>query len=116
MAKFKDLTGEQFGKLTVKSRYGYDKYNKITWKCSCECGSEDVVVLGHELRSGSTKSCGCIKRNNMIQMNTTHGMADTRFIECGEEYRRDVMIIEQKDIKIMVVEGLRCAINGEVIS
>lgn len=46
------LTGSQFGKLTVLSRWAGE-----IWKCRCQCGRE-TFVLGHNLKSGNTKSCG----------------------------------------------------------
>lgn len=29
--------------------------------CKCDCGTQDVIVPGHALKSGNTSSCGCIK-------------------------------------------------------
>ncbi len=58
--KFIDITGQQFNKLAVVSRAGVDKHNKILWNCVCDCGNK-VVVLGRHLKSGNTKSCGCLK-------------------------------------------------------
>lgn len=43
MGKFKDLTGLKFGKLTVIEQAGHDKYNKILWKCKCDCGNETIT-------------------------------------------------------------------------
>lgn len=71
MSKFKDLTGQRFGKLMVVSRE--DDYIKpngtkiIQWKCVCDCGNE-VVVRGEYLRSGDTKSCGCLTSENLVGM------------------------------------------------
>ena len=52
MAGFIDLTGQQFGDLTVLE-YAGDR----NWKCKCSCGNE-VVVGGNGLRRGTTHSCG----------------------------------------------------------
>lgn len=70
MNKFVDLTGQKFGKLTVKSFFralvkdistpnGF--VNRIHWQCVCDCGKEQVA-LTHTLRSGNVKSCGCLSR------------------------------------------------------
>lgn len=54
-----DLSGKQFGKLTVLSRFG--SLNPPKWKCVCDCGTS-CVVLGAKLRTLHTQSCGCLKR------------------------------------------------------
>ena len=60
MAKIKDITGEKFGKLiAIKSIYPNDKFGNIRWLCKCECGKE-IITKGCALRSGNTKSCGCL--------------------------------------------------------
>lgn len=51
---FKDITGNVYGKLTVLGFYGNSK-----WKCKCECGNI-TYVTATKLKSGHTKSCGCI--------------------------------------------------------
>lgn len=52
-----DLTGQQYGKLTVLAP-AENVGGKTAWLCRCECGTEVVVKTRH-LRSGHTKSCGC---------------------------------------------------------
>ena len=61
MPKLIDLTGLQFGKLTVIKRAEKNtSNNKPRWECKCECGNY-VTVAGSHLRSGHTKSCGCLQ-------------------------------------------------------
>jgi len=74
------LDGATFSRLTVIERVrGGQRF--VMWKCLCECGNETIVSSGH-LRSGHTKSCGCLKKDNSASMirslNTTHGMRNTR--------------------------------------
>lgn len=64
MAKFKDLTGMMFGKLTVievsrKVQSGNRK--RYYWNCKCVCGKTKEVRTDC-LTSGDVKSCGCIKK------------------------------------------------------
>lgn len=54
----KDLTGLQFGYLTVISQTQKRIQRKIVWKCLCVCGNE-CEILSTNLLSGRTKSCGC---------------------------------------------------------
>src|SRR6185295_19742235 len=52
-----DLTGMQFGKLTVDSRVNP---GRASWLCVCECGSHTQVRTEY-LMNGTTRSCGCMR-------------------------------------------------------
>lgn len=58
-----DLTGKNFGRLTVLKEDPIRRNNRVFWICQCECGNE-VSVGRNELQSGQTKSCGCLKLKN----------------------------------------------------
>lgn len=65
MRAFIDLTGQTFNRLYVVKRVenkvlkSHKKVEKIQYLCKCECGNE-CVVIGEDLKSGHTKSCGCL--------------------------------------------------------
>ena len=59
MPTLKDLTGQKFGKLTVIKRVP-NIGKKVAWECKCDCGNI-TIVTSHNLTSGHTKSCGCLK-------------------------------------------------------
>ena len=59
-ANRKDLTGLQFGRLTVTG-YAFTRNKKAFWKCRCECG-KSCIVAGSHLRRGRIVSCGCFRR------------------------------------------------------
>jgi hypothetical protein len=40
--------------------------------CQCDCGKEVKIRLKH-LKSGHTKSCGCLRDEKRIETHTTHG-------------------------------------------
>ena len=63
MGKIKNIAGQRFGKLIAIHENGRNKHGHARWLCKCDCGNE-VSVLGIHLRSGKTKSCGCIKYNS----------------------------------------------------
>ena len=65
MSRLIDLTNQKFGKLTVLERDYETKKKGTYWKCQCDCGNI-VSVLSQHLRSGHTKSCGCLKEENLI--------------------------------------------------
>jgi hypothetical protein len=74
-----ELTGRTFGRLSVQSSYGVDQGHRSLWLCICSCDGKELVVLGHSLRSGATKSCGCWRKDVCIRAainaNTKHGHA-----------------------------------------
>jgi len=60
-----NMPGSVYGKLTVLregSIYIHVKTMKTAkkWICLCECGNT-IEVRQDSLRSGNTKSCGCLK-------------------------------------------------------
>ena len=67
-----ELIGQQFERLLVISAAGKSRWGKSLWLCRCNCGVERIVV-GHSLRSGCTKSCGCLNRQLAAERLTTHG-------------------------------------------
>jgi hypothetical protein len=73
-----DRVGERYGRLVVTAR----AENKIEpsgavraqWKCLCDCGRE-TVVPGQSLSRGTTRSCGCLSKEKVIERTTTHGLS-----------------------------------------
>lgn len=74
-----DLTGKQFGRLKVISRYG-SRNGEVIWNCKCQCGRVAKVSTG-KLNFGSVISCGCARSEKTTQRNETHGMSNTRLYE-----------------------------------
>lgn len=69
MPNFIDLTGKKFGRLEVISRNPKNATDKSPqWNCRCDYGNE-TVVQGRHLRSGHTKSCGCMQKEIAGQIN-----------------------------------------------
>ena len=65
-SKENDLTGKQFGMLTV-IKFDSIKNNKKYWKCQCECGKYKIVS-GSDLVTHHTVSCGCKKTSQGEQI------------------------------------------------
>lgn len=87
MSKFKDLTGMQFGRLTVIKYIDTNKRRRAEWQCKCICGNEKIIACNY-LINGESKSCGClIKENNG---NYKHGMTRTNRIVLGKMLKIDV--------------------------
>lgn len=74
MGVFVDITGQVFNRLTVLSFDGRTKDRKLRWLCVCVCGNQ-ARVAGRNLRSGNTKSCGCLMVETTRKRSTIHGAA-----------------------------------------
>jgi hypothetical protein len=68
-----DVRGQKFGAWTVCMADPVRNENGQTaWLCRCDCGTERVVV-SQPLRSGLTKSCGCLMGDFVSKSKTKHG-------------------------------------------
>lgn len=72
--------GEKFGRLTVLSLTSIDKYYHKHYLCQCSCGNQKIVNESN-LRTGCTKSCGCLQKENRIK----HNMHKTRFYKIWQD-------------------------------
>lgn len=63
MARIKNLLGLRFGRLLVIEYAGLNKIDRALWKCLCDCGNYKII-LSRSLMFGSTKSCGCMRKEN----------------------------------------------------
>jgi hypothetical protein len=76
-----DLAGQDFGRLTVKTRIPREPgtQGQALWLCLCNpalggCGTLKPVGSG-SLRHGLTQSCGCLHRERTAASNTIRGNA-----------------------------------------
>lgn len=90
-----ELLGETFGRLTVVEPHGdiarADGRSCTTWLCQCECGVA-LVVKTESLRSGNTKSCGCLRADAASvngRRNRRHGhrLGPGNAVPTSPEYR-----------------------------
>lgn len=66
----KDLTGQKFNNVTVLSCTEKRSGGSIIWACQCVCGFKFCVKTS-DLKSGNTKSCGCMGSGNRIKDSDT---------------------------------------------
>lgn len=59
----KNISGQIFGRLTVKELVPKDKrkFKQTTWLCICSCDGREVQIKANNLIQGITKSCGCLR-------------------------------------------------------
>lgn len=91
---YEDLTGRRFGRWEVMARRGNDNYRNARWLCRCDCGIQSLVS-SDALRSGQSKSCGCIVKTQMgdsgspeyaawgAMIRRCHNPSDPHFVNYG---------------------------------
>lgn len=97
--KINNMIGKKFGKLKVislhhtKQKYSKNKGVKVKdgfayyYECECECGNV-CVVEKYKLKSGHTKSCGCLKKEKISNLNYKHGMEKSRLYHIWQGVKR----------------------------
>lgn len=92
--KNEDLIGQKFNRLTVVELLpDRDNFRKKIYKCQCECGNY-VNVRSSDLKSGNTKSCGCLNTEKLHERGID--LIGKKFgyltvLERGEGSRKDVL-------------------------
>ena len=84
------LLNQKFGKLTVSEEVESNN-NQRLWKCVCECG-QVRFINSHTLKSGHTKSCGCLRRDkfslmekyitSILEINNIEYITEKAFEDC----------------------------------
>lgn len=77
-SRYASMLGCRYARLTVLEMIYGDGETKL--RARCECGGE-LVTLADRVRSGNTKSCGCLKHETSAEMGrarSKHGMSSTR--------------------------------------
>lgn len=81
MAKIKNLTGLQFGKLTVISLHGRYR-NHTYWNCKCVCGNISTQ-RSCVIQSYKDIGCGCSKGSKKL-----HGGTNTKEYKAWQNIRQ----------------------------
>ena len=76
--KYRDISGNKFGRLTAIKPSGRTKAGAVIWECLCDCGTKKEVVSG-SLINGDTKSCGCYGKEHPSHLK--HGGKGKRLYE-----------------------------------
>lgn len=83
-----DLTGKRYGRLTVIKEVERIRYHSgipdRMWECVCDCGN--IFRCNSErLRSGNTKSCGCLRKEIASRKSYKHGGSKTKLYRIWDE-------------------------------
>ena len=95
--------GQVFGRLTVVASE-QPRGRQETWRCRCICGGEKVVRAVH-LRQGSSKSCGCLRREKRIALE----------VEPGQVFGRLTVIAAERRDNYETSWRCRCICGGEAV-
>ena len=72
-----NIQGQRFGRLTALRYDHTNKNNNAVWECQCDCGRK-MLTMTASLKSGNTKSCGCLHNEQLSQRRKTHGESRSR--------------------------------------
>ena len=108
-----DLTGQRFGRWTVKERaFPNGKHDETRWLCECDCGNT-AIVYKSSLVSDRSKSCGCWHKEVSA---TQAAKKFTKLIPKGKQFGRLAVISESgrsNDGQVMYL--CQCVCGNKVI-
>ena len=117
---FVDLTNQRFGSLVAIEKISKSETGRINkrsvayWKCQCDCGNF-CIAGSTELRAGSVKSCGCLKRggnsfvkkilqNNGINFEEEFSFIDLKYIN---PLHFDFKINTETEFFLLEIQGVQ---------
>lgn len=109
MGKILDLTGQKFGRLEVL-QFVEIKNHHSYWLCKCNCGNF-TQVTNSQLKSGKTKSCGCLRKEiakqNAKKLKTTHNLTNTRLYNVWRSMKKRCYLKTHKAYKDYGCRGIK---------
>ena len=72
-----DIIGQNFGRLTAIRRISNGNDGHTRWYCQCECGGI-TEARTTQLRSGVSRSCGCLVKDHMSAVGRVTGARNGR--------------------------------------
>jgi len=91
-----DLTGQRFTKWTVIKYSHTDRNGAKMWLCQCDCGKVRPVNV-YNLTKGTSRCCGCIGNDKVIQRNYKHGLTGSPEYETWLRMRNRVYCKTSED-------------------
>lgn len=95
--KYKDLTGQQFGRLIALRDVGRSSGGDILWECECSCLERNhVIVTSSNLQRLHTQSCGCYAKEQTSKSRKKETLFDivdniaVGYTSAGEQFFVDV--------------------------
>lgn len=101
MGKFVDLTGKKFNRLKVLGLGDRNSNGQIQWKCKCNCGNI-VLATTTYLKTGHTKSCGCLSKEKASKRLKTK-----KFKQARDKYRKNNFLVNNTSLALISGNKLR---------
>ena len=99
----RDLSGQTFGRLTALHR---DLSDGKKWVCQCSCG-ETAVVATTNLRTGNSRSCGCIRRETASATFLSHGQSRSAIYRTWQHMKDRCLNPNNKDYRLYGALGIK---------
>ena len=80
------IIGVRFKRL-IPIEYKYYKKGHKFYLCQCDCGNQSIVS-NFALKSGNTKSCGCLALEIRRNIRKTHGLTNTQEHQAWSEMKK----------------------------
>lgn len=81
--RLENIIGLKFGRLLVLENTKIKKHGATLYKCKCDCGNE-IVVPNSYLKSGHTRSCGCLSK----EAHAKHNSSNSRLYEIHQGMKK----------------------------
>ena len=108
----KDLTGKRFGRLTAIRSCGKHSDGQFLWECVCDCGKTTTVPTSL-LTSGQTQSCGCLRRERIIESRYVDAFREKqrqKSLETWDESEANIGM--QDDTNISLVKSKKARVDS----
>lgn len=70
------VSGERYERLVTIRLLPELRNGRSQWECLCDCGTV-LNVLAQNLKGGHSTSCGCFRKERIVEANTVHGFSTT---------------------------------------
>ena len=97
MPKYKDLTGQKFGRLTVIKKDPEKLGGAAYWICQCECGNiKSIRGSALTTLNKPTRSCGCLNKEISAKRIDTNS-------QIGKKYGK--LLVLERDLNKPIGHG-----------
>lgn len=108
----KPMIGKVFGRLTVLEKAYTRKGKGAYYRCLCSCGNT-VIVQGSMLRSGNSRSCGCLAKERTSEV-AFKDLTGQRFGKLVVVKRADDLVQENGRRRVRFL--CKCDCGGTIVT